>query len=63
MVVEVYIVDRSVEYVVDEEPELLVQATALGLRDAPVRVTVALDYFREGLIVDEVVHNPPSRRC
>ena len=56
------LVEWSGDYVVDEETELLVQATALGLRDATVRVPVALDSFREGLIVADVVHNPPRTR-
>ena len=61
-VAKVSLVEWSGDYVVDEETELLVQATALGLRDATVRVPVALDSFREGLIVADVVHNPPRTR-
>ena len=56
------LVQWSNDFVVDEETDILVQATAIGLRDATATVPVAMDSLCDGLIVADVIHNPPRTR-
>jgi shikimate dehydrogenase len=44
------------------EIEVLINATSIGMGDPQARVPVALDTLRQGLIVADVVINPPNTR-
>ena len=44
------------------ETEVLINATSIGMGDPQARVPVALDTLRPGLIVADVVINPPNTR-
>lgn len=50
------------EYVVPPETDVLINATSIGLNDPSARVSVAVDSLREGLVVADVVFNPPQTR-
>ena len=51
------------KYQVDESAELLVNATSIGLfPDVEASVPVLLDSLRPGLIVSDVIPNPPTTR-
>jgi shikimate dehydrogenase len=50
------------DYEAPEGTEVLINATSIGLFDADARVPVASSSFREGLVVADVVFNPPETR-
>ncbi len=47
------------EYAVPEEAELVINATSIGLFDPDARVPVVENSLRSGLVVADVVFNPP----
>ena len=51
--------DWDGDWVIPEDTELLVNATAIGLRDAAARVPINTSSFSDRLVVADVVHNPP----
>jgi shikimate dehydrogenase len=50
------------DYSVSPEADVVVNATSIGLNDAPARVPVAAASFRPGLVVADIVFNPPQTR-
>ena len=56
------LLEWSDDFVVDDQTDLLVQATAIGLRDAAARVPVVMDSLSDQLVVADVIHNPPRTR-
>jgi len=56
------LVEWKNDFVVDEETDLLVQATAIGLRDARAAVPVDTELLSDRLIVADVIHNPPRTK-
>jgi shikimate dehydrogenase len=50
------------DYSVPPEIDVLVNATSIGLLDSSRRVPVKLDTLRPGLVVADVVFNPPDTR-
>jgi shikimate dehydrogenase len=50
------------DFSVPAEIEVLINATSIGMGDPEARVPVALDSLRPGLIVADVVINPPNTR-
>lgn len=50
------------DYVVPETAEVLINATSIGLGDADARVPVDVESLRPGLIVADVIFNPPETR-
>jgi len=56
------LVEWKNDFVVDQETDLLIQATAVGLRDAGAVVPVDMESLSDQLIVADVIHNPPRTR-
>jgi shikimate dehydrogenase len=50
------------DYVIPETAEVLINATSIGLGDADARVPVDVEPLRPGLIVADVIFNPPETR-
>jgi shikimate dehydrogenase len=50
------------DYAVEEDADVLINATSIGLGDADARVPLAEDCLREGLVVADVIFNPPQTR-
>lgn len=50
------------EYAVPGEAEVLINATSIGLNDPAARAPVDVGSLREGLVVADVVFNPPRTR-
>jgi shikimate dehydrogenase len=50
------------EYAVAADADVLINATSIGLNDPAARVPVAVDSLRAGLVVADVVFNPPRTR-
>lgn len=50
------------EYSVPEQCEILINATSIGLNDSAARVPVAVGSLRSGMVVADVVFNPPHTR-
>ncbi len=50
------------DYEVPEETDVLINATSIGLGDAQARVPVSTASLRPGLVVADVVFNPPDTR-
>ncbi len=50
------------DYALPEGTDVLVQATSIGFGDPQAQVPVALDSLRAGLIVADVIINPPETR-
>jgi shikimate dehydrogenase len=48
------------DYAVPDVADILINATSIGLGDAAARVPVAVDSLRKGLIVADVIFNPPE---
>jgi shikimate dehydrogenase len=48
------------EFRVPPEADVLIQATSVGLGDPDAKLPIALDTLREGLVVADVVFNPPA---
>jgi shikimate dehydrogenase len=50
------------DFSLSADTEVLINATSIGMGDSQARVPVALDSLRPGLIVADVVINPPKTR-
>jgi shikimate dehydrogenase len=50
------------DYAVPADVDVLINATSIGLGDANGRVPIAVDSLRPGLVVADVVFNPPETR-
>jgi shikimate dehydrogenase len=50
----------SGDYLIPAETAILVNATSVGLGDADARLPVAASSWRPGLVVADVVFNPPQ---
>lgn len=50
------------DYEVPENAEILINATSIGLGDAEARIPLNVDSLRAGLVVADVVFNPPQTR-
>ena len=50
------------EFAVPPGIDVLVNATSIGMAEPQARVSVALDTLRPGLIVADVIVNPPQTR-
>ena len=50
------------DYDVPEDAEIVINATSIGLGDAEARIPLNVDSLREGLVVADVVFNPPQTR-
>lgn len=56
------LVEWKGDYAVPATTEVLINATSIGLNDPAARVPVAVDSLRQGLVVADVVFNPPKTR-
>ncbi len=56
------LVEWQGEYAVPAEADVLINATSIGLNDPTARVPVAVATLRDGLVVADVVFNPPLTR-
>lgn len=56
------LVHLSSDYTLEENTEIVINATSIGLGDAEARVPLQLDSLRSGVIVADVVFNPPQTR-
>jgi shikimate dehydrogenase len=56
------LVHLSSDYSLEETAEIVINATSIGLGDAEARVPLQLDSLRSGVIVADVVFNPPQTR-
>jgi shikimate dehydrogenase len=56
------LVEWKGDYAVPATTEVLINATSIGLNDPTARVPVAVDSLRQGLVVADVVFNPPQTR-
>jgi len=56
------LVHLSSDYALEETAEIVVNATSIGLGDAEARVPLQLESLRPGMIVADVVFNPPRTR-
>ncbi len=56
------LVEWKGDYAVPATTEVLINATSIGLNDPTARVPVAVDSLRKGLVVADVVFNPPKTR-
>jgi shikimate dehydrogenase len=52
----------SGDYVIPEECDLFINATSIGLGDAQARLPLDVNSLRPGLIVADVIFNPPRTR-
>ena len=52
----------SGDYKVPDDTDVLINATSIGLGDAQGRVPIDVKTLREGLVVADVVFNPPETR-
>ena len=50
------------DFQVPADADLLVNATSIGLSDADARVPVDVSSLRDGLVVADVIFNPPRTR-
>jgi shikimate dehydrogenase len=50
------------DYAIGDEADILINATSIGLGDAEARVPVDTSTLRDGLVVADVVFNPPQTR-
>lgn len=48
------------DYAVEPEAEILINATSIGLGDASAKVPVAAESLHQGLVVADVIFNPPQ---
>jgi shikimate dehydrogenase len=55
-------VHLSSDFVVDEDTDLLVNATSIGLNDADARIPLDVDSLRPEMAVADVIFNPPQTR-
>lgn len=55
-------VHLSGAYPVEEEVDVLINATSIGLGDADARVPVAIESLRPSMVVADVIFNPPQTR-
>ncbi|MCU0871547.1 MAG: shikimate dehydrogenase [Pirellulaceae bacterium] len=56
------LVHLSSDYALDDTAEIVINATSIGLGDAEARVPLQLDSLRSGVIVADVIFNPPQTR-
>lgn len=56
------LVHLSSDYTLEENTEIVINATSIGLGGAGARVPLQLDSLRSGVIVADVVFNPPQTR-
>ena len=50
------------DYAIPEDTDVLINATSIGLGDAAARVPIDVNSLREGLVVADVIFNPPQTR-
>lgn len=60
--IEAQFTQWSSDYAVPAGTDVLINATSIGLYDGEARVAVALDSFAPGLVVADVIFNPPRTR-
>jgi len=60
--VESQLVTLDGEYEIDPAADVFINATSIGLGDAEARCPVDIDTLREGLVVADVIFNPPRTR-
>jgi shikimate dehydrogenase len=56
------LVHLSSDYALEDTAEIVINATSIGLGDAEARVPLLLDSLRSGVIVADVIFNPPQTR-
>jgi len=56
------LVHLSSDYTLEDAAEIVINATSIGLGDAEARVPLQLDSLRSGVIVADVIFNPPQTR-
>ena len=56
------LVHLSSDYTLEESTEIVINATSIGLGDAEARVPLQLDSLRSGVVVADVIFNPPQTR-
>ena len=56
------LVHLSSDYALEDSAEIVINATSIGLGDAEARVPLQLDSLRSGVIVADVIFNPPRTR-
>jgi shikimate dehydrogenase len=56
------LVHLSSDYTLEDTAEIVINATSIGLGDAEARVPLQLDSLRSGVIVADVIFNPPQTR-
>ena len=56
------LVHLSSDYALEDNAEIVINATSIGLGDAEARVPLQLDSLRSGVIVADVIFNPPQTR-
>ena len=56
------LVHLSSDYTLEDSAEIVINATSIGLGDAEARVPLQLDSLRSGVIVADVIFNPPQTR-
>jgi len=50
------------DYAIPEGTDVLINATSIGLGDAEARVPIEIGSLRQGLVVADVIFNPPTTR-
>ena len=50
------------DYEIPEDTDVFINATSIGLGDAKARVPVDVESLREGLVVADVIFNPPETK-
>jgi shikimate dehydrogenase len=56
------LVHLSGDYAVEDGFEIVINATSIGLGDGDARVPLLLDSLRPGMVVADVIFNPPQTR-
>jgi shikimate dehydrogenase len=56
------LVHLSSDYTLEGSTEIVINATSIGLGDAEARVPLQLDSLRSGVVVADVIFNPPQTR-
>jgi shikimate dehydrogenase len=56
------LVHLSGDYTIEEGFDIIINATSIGLSDSEARVPLQLDTLRSGMVVADVIFNPPQTR-